>query len=123
MLRAVVTQGVKLVSVDLWHEPGDRPAVSASYIETVRAAAEGELELPEVFGEPTLELLYDLDNDPTERAPLSAMSRISKSQLRAVLEDYREYCTAHGLAPQAAQVIPSFSDSSEADALEALGYL
>ena len=123
VLRAVVTQGVKLVSVDLWHEPGDRPAVSASYIETVRAAAEGELELPEVFGEPTLELLYDLDNDPTERTSLSAMSRISKSQLRAVLEDYREYCTAHGLAPQAAQVIPSFSDSSEADALEALGYL
>jgi hypothetical protein len=51
------------------------------------------------------------------------MSRVSKSQLRAVLEDYREYCAAHGLAPRAAEVIPSFSDSSEADALEALGYL
>lgn len=123
VLRAVVTQDVKFVSADLWHEPSERRAISAGYIETVRAAAAGELELPEVFGEPTLELLYDLKNDPGERTSLGAMSRVSKSQLRAILEDYREYCAAHGLAPRAAEVIPSFSDSSEADALEALGYL
>ena len=123
VLRAVVTQDVKFVSVDLWHEPSERRAISAKYIETVRAAAAGELELPEVFGEPTLELLYDLKNDPGERTSLGAMSRVSKSQLRAILQDYREYCAAHGLAPRAAEVIPSFSDSSEADALEALGYL
>jgi arylsulfatase A-like enzyme len=123
VLRAVITKDVKFVSADLWHEPGDRPTISASYIETVRAAAAGELELPGVFGESTLELLFDLKNDPGERTPLGAMSRVSKSQLRTVLEDYQEYCAAHGLAPQAAQVIPSFSDSSEADALEALGYL
>jgi len=123
VLRAVVTEDVKFVSADLWHEPSERRAISAKYIETVRAAAAGELELPEVFGEPTLELLYDLKNDPGERTSLAAMSRVSKSQLRAVLEDYREYCAAHGLAPRAAEVIPPFSDSSEADALEALGYL
>ncbi len=123
VLRAVVTRGVKFVSAELWHEPSERQAISAGYIEAVRAAAAGDLELPEVFGDPTLELLYDLKNDPGERTSLGAMSRISKSHLRAVLNDYREYCAAHGLAPRAAEVIPSFSDSSEADALEALGYL
>ena len=51
------------------------------------------------------------------------MSRVSSSTLRAVLNDYRAYCAAHGLAPAAAKAAPSFSDSSEADALEALGYL
>jgi len=123
VMRAVVTDGVKYISASLWHEPKARPAVSSSYIETLRAAAEGQFELPPVFGEPVKELLYDLRNDPRERTPLGAMSRVSKSQLRASLEDYRGYCATHGLAPAPAQVIPSLSESSEADALEALGYL
>ena len=123
VMRAVVTDGVKYISASLWHEPGERPTVSSSYIETLRATAEGQFELPPVFGEPVKELLYDLRNDPGERTPLGAMSRVSTSQLRALLKDYREYCAAHGLAPAAAQVAPSFSESSEADALEALGYL
>ncbi|MCH2105182.1 MAG: sulfatase [Planctomycetes bacterium] len=123
VLRAVITRDVKFISADRVHEPSERQAISAGYIEAVRAAAAGELELPDVFGDSATELLYDLKNDPGERTSLGMMSRVSKSQLRAVLDDYREYCAAHGLAPRAAEVAPSFSDSSEADALEALGYL
>ena len=123
VLRAVITRDVKFISADRLHDPSERQAISASYIETVRAAASGELELPGLFGDSATELLYDLKNDPGERTSLGMMSRVSKSQLRAVLEDYREYCAAHGLAPRAAEVAPAFSDSSEADALEALGYL
>ena len=123
ILRAVIKDKAKLITSSLWRDPSERAAASATYVETLRAAAAGELELPPVFGEPALEILYDLKHDPREKTPLGAMSRISTSELRAVLSDYREYCAAHGLAPRAAKTLPSFSDSSEADALEALGYL
>jgi arylsulfatase A-like enzyme len=123
ILRAVIKEDAKLISSSLWRDPSERAAASASYMKTLRAAAAGELELPPVFGDSSYEVLYDLKHDALEKTPLSAMSRISKSQLRAVLNDYREYCSAHGLAPAAAKTAPSFSDSSEAAALEALGYL
>jgi len=121
--RAVITQDAKHISASLYHAPAERPAISSSYIESLRAAASGELELPATFGEPMQEFPYDLRNDPHERTPLGAMSRVSTSKLRAVLEDYRAYCAAHGLAPTDARLVPSFQDSSGADALEALGYL
>ncbi len=123
VMRAVITQDVKFIRADRLYEPSERQAISASYIETVRAAAAGEVELPSVFSDSPIELLFDLKNDPGEQTSLGMMSRVSKSQLRAVLEDYREYCATHGLAPRAAEVAPTFSESSEADALEALGYL
>lgn len=123
ILRAVIKDEAKLITSSLWKDPSERAAASATYMETLRAAAAGELELPPVFGEPAFEILYDLKHDPLEKTRLGAMSRISTSALRAVLSDYREYCAAHGLAPAPAKAAPSFSDSSEADALEALGYL
>ena len=121
--RAVIKDDAKLITSSLWKDPEERAAASASYMETLRAAAAGELQLPPLFGEPTIERLYDLKHDPIEKTPLGGMSRVSTSTLRAVLNDYREYCASHGLAPAAAKAAPSFSDSSEADALEALGYL
>ena len=123
IMRAVIKDDAKLITSSLWKEPSERAAASASYMETLRAAAAGELELPPLFGEPVIERLYDLKHDPIEKTPLGGMSRVSTSTLRAVLNDYREYCAAHGLTPAAAKAAPSFSDSSEADALEALGYL
>ena len=122
ILRAVVDGSWKYVGVYLDAPFHDRRRVASSYHEIVAGIADGELETPDLWGEPIREELYDLAADPGELSDLSGSESERLAQLRQVLLGYERYCLENSL--EAARAVRRLElDTSALRDIEALGYL
>jgi arylsulfatase A-like enzyme len=121
--RAVLDGHWKYVATVVDCPLGERRAIAADYPNRLKGMAQGSLVVPEVWGPPLRESIYDLAADPGESRDLAAESADRRTELRRVLENYAARVREHGLAGAKPVAPADLVDPDQVERLESLGYL
>ena len=120
--RAVLDPPFKYVATSVDCPLGERRAIAADYPSRLRAMADGTVEAPALWGNATVEAIYDLSSDPGEVHNLAENAELL-ARLRRVLDNYAAYTREHGLVGAKAAIPAELIDPAQAERLESLGYL
>ena len=101
----------------------ERRSIAADYPARLKGAVEGTLVLPEIWGQPISESLFDLANDPEELSDLTATEGERLAHMRGILDNYGAWCRENALQPGEAVAPADLIDPAQAERLESLGYL
>lgn len=121
--RAVLDGRWKYVRTEAECPVSERRSIAADYPARLRGAAEGDIVLPDVWGEAISEELFDLDQDPGEENDLAASETERLARLRGVLDNYASWCAQNALQPGEAVAPAEIADPAQTERLESLGYL
>lgn len=123
IVRSIVVDDWKYIAASKWPEPEERYAVAVAYNETLKGILDGTLEEPPLWGAGAYEALYNLIDDPRERANVLAENTGRADALREALAEYQRYCETDGLTPRVASGALDAIDPADVEDLESLGYL
>ena len=121
--RAVLDGDWKYIQSTTDCPVAERRAIAADYPTRLLGAADGTLILPDIWGEPVAEHLFQLADDPGERNNLADSQPDQLDRMRAVLSNYASWCRENALSPGEAIAPANMADPATTERLESLGYL
>lgn len=121
--RSVRDGNWKYIATSIECPNGSRRAISADYLNRLRATAEQPPDPDDLWPNPVVELLFDLSVDPGELNDLSGSEPERLAAMRRVLANYQTHCQQNGLDAARAVAPAEQPDASSNERLESLGYL